>query len=117
MGLFRRSRYGLGGSDIEASKCVLAQESDCRDAVEGNGHPHIAKLRKLQGYMNLLEPKGGTLDRHSFNSADAEKCLHLPRSVRVKGFSPSAWGRYQKRTQEQCRSSVAEEGQSHSSPD
>jgi hypothetical protein len=37
MGLFRTSRYGLGGSDIEASKCVLAQESDCRDAVEGNG--------------------------------------------------------------------------------
>lgn len=27
-----------------ARKCVLAQESDCRDAVEGNGHPHIAGL-------------------------------------------------------------------------
>ena len=78
MGLFRRSRYGLGGSDIEASKRVLAQESDCRDAVEGNGYPPIAQLRKLQGYMNLLKPKGGTLDGHSFNSADAESACIYP---------------------------------------
>jgi len=61
-----------------ASKCVLTQESGCRDAVEGNGHPHIAKLRKLQGYMNLLELKGGTLDGHSFNSADAESACIYP---------------------------------------
>jgi hypothetical protein len=61
MGLFRRSRYGLGGSDTESSKCVLPQEVDCRDGVEGNGHPHIAQLRKLQGNMNVLKPKGGTL--------------------------------------------------------
>jgi len=78
MGLFRRSRYGLRGSDIEASKCVLAQESDCRDAVEGNGYPHIAQLRKLQGYMNVLEPKGGTPGGHSFNSADAESACIYP---------------------------------------
>lgn len=60
-----------------AGKGVLAQEPDCRDAVERNWHPHIAQLRKLQGYMNLFKPKGGTLDGHSFNSADTESaCIY-----------------------------------------
>ena len=72
MGLFRRCSYGQGGSGIETGKCVLAQESDGRDAIEGNRYPHIAQLRKLQSYMNILKPKGGTPGGHSFNAADAE---------------------------------------------
>ena len=35
--LFRRSGWRLGGSDIEASKCVLSQEADRRDRVKGDG--------------------------------------------------------------------------------
>jgi hypothetical protein len=59
-------------------KGVLAQESDCRDAVERSWHPHIAQLRKLQDCVNILKPKRRTFDGHSFNSADAESACIYP---------------------------------------
>jgi hypothetical protein len=76
--LFRRGGWGLGGSDVESSKCVHPQQANCRDSVEGNGHPHTAQFRKLHSEMNVLEPKGRALGGHSFNSADTESTRIYP---------------------------------------
>jgi hypothetical protein len=46
--------------------------------MEGNGYAHTALLRKLQGDMNILEPKGGALGGYSFNSADTESARIYP---------------------------------------
>jgi len=68
----------VGGSDIEASKCVPSQEAYCGDSVEGNGYPHTAQLRKLQSDMNTLYPKGGALSGDSLHSADTEGARIYP---------------------------------------
>src|SRR4029077_5770578 len=73
-----RPGSGLGGSDIEASKCVLPQEADCRDSVEGNGYPHATQLCKLQSDMNVLDPKGGASGGYSFNSPDTKSACVYP---------------------------------------
>jgi hypothetical protein len=72
--------------DVEASQCVLPQEADCRDSVEGNGHPHTTQFRKLQSEMNVFEPKGGALGGYSFNSADAESTRIYPDLTEQKVF-------------------------------
>ena len=69
-----------------ASKCVLPEESDGGDRVEGSGYPHTAQLSKLQSEMNILEPKGGALGGHSFDSADTESARIYPDLPEKKEF-------------------------------
>ena len=57
-----------------------------RTRVEGNRYPHAAQLRKLQSDMNILEPKGGALGGHSFNSADTESLRIDPDLPAQKAF-------------------------------
>src|ERR1700720_2103545 len=75
--LFRRG-WGLGGWDIEASECVLPQEADRRDSVEGNGYPHTVQLRKLHCEVKRRDPKGGALGGYSLNSSDTESARIYP---------------------------------------
>jgi hypothetical protein len=76
--LFGHSGWGLGGWDIEASECVLSQEADRRDSVEGNGYPHTVQLPKLHCEVNGRDPKGGALGGHSLNSSDTESARIYP---------------------------------------
>ena len=89
--LFPRSGWGLGGSDSEASKCVLPKYADCRDSVEGNGYPHTAQFRKLKSDMNVFEPKRGALGGYSFNSADSESARIYPDLPTQKFFILPLW--------------------------
>ena len=70
--LFRHTGWRLRGRDVEASECVLPQEADRSDSVEGNGYPHTVELRKLHREMKIGDPKGGALGRYPLNSPDTK---------------------------------------------
>jgi hypothetical protein len=69
---------GTRGWDVEASECVLPQEADRRDSVEGNGYPHTVQLPKLHCGMKGCDPKGGALGGYSLNSSDTESARIYP---------------------------------------